>query len=256
MSIRRTPVQTGFSLVEMAVVLAIIGLLLGGMLLPLSAQIELQNANETQRRLDMAREALLGFAMTNRRLPCPASTTSQGLEVPLGGGTCSTPLNGYIPAVTLGLLPVNSSQMFVDAWGNPIRYAVTNFSLSNPPKTYVTATPLLPFTTSDGIRTVYNGETVSGLAALLPNLSVCSAATCTAANTLTSNAVAVLFSTGKNTATGGIGTDEAANLNGDSVFVSHTPTPSTASGGEFDDIVQWLSPYLLYNRMIVGGALP
>ncbi len=257
----------GFSLVEMAVVLAIIGLLLAGMLLPLSAQIDQQNSNETQRRLDMARDALLGFATSNRRLPCPASATSLGVEVigtafTPGGGVCSFPWTGFIPAVTLGLLPVNSSQLFVDAWGNPIRYAVTDFSVAF---TVSGNAGTRPFTSTDGIRAVYNATSLTTLA---PDLRVCdtttgltgsgAAADCPAANQLTNNAVAVIFSTGKNTPSGGTGAHELANVNatGDRVFISHTPTPSTAAGGEFDDIVQWLSPYLLYNRMIVGGALP
>ena len=269
MRLPRRTLQSGFSLVEMAVVLAIIGLLLAGMLLPLGAQIDQQNTNETQRRLDLARDALLGFALTNRRLPCPASATSVGLEVisttfTPGGGVCNstTVWNGYIPAATLGLLPVNSSQLFVDAWGNPIRYAVTDFTLAF---TVSGTAGTRPFTSTDGMRAVYNAST-SGLAALLPDLRACTTATgitgsgasavCPAANVLSNNSVAVIFSTGKNSPTGGVGADEAANLNADRVFVSHTPNPSTATGGEFDDVMIWLSPYLLYNRMIVGGALP
>lgn len=252
---------TGFSLVEMAVVLAIVGLLLGGLLLPLGAQIEQQQMNETQRRLEMARDALVGFATANRRLPCPANATSLGVEVigtayASGGGACSLPWTGYVPAVTLGLLPVDSNKFYVDAWGNPIRYAVTDFS------TTVSGTAnVRPFTSTDAIRSVYNA---SSLTTLVPDLRVCSTATgisgsgasadCAASSTLISNAAAVVFSTGKNTPTGGTGTDEAANLNTDRAFVSHTPT--TATGNEFDDIVLWLSSYLLYTRMIAGGALP
>lgn len=261
---RRTP-NAGFSLVEMAVVLAIVGLLLAGILLPLSAQLDQQQTNETERRLDLARDAVLGFAATNRRLPCPANASSAGVEVfsaafTPGGGTCSVPWTGYIPAVTLGLLPVNGSQLFVDSWGNPIRYAVTDFAtaftVSGNPGTR-------PFTSTDGIRAVYNASSLSSLS---PDLYVCSAASaitgsgasaaCSGTSLSSNNAVAVIFSTGKNTSTGGTGADEAANLNSDRAFVSHTPAPSTATGGEFDDVVVWLSPYLLYNRMIVAGALP
>lgn len=254
----RRPSASGFSLVEMAVVLAIVGLLLAGLLLPLGAQIDQQNMNETQRRLETAREALIGFAIANRRLPCPASVTSLGVEDPSGGGTCTLPWTGYIPAVTLGLLPINSEMLFVDAWGNPIRYAVTHsttaFTVSGTPGTK-------PFTSTDGMRAVYNA---SSLAGLTPDLRVCatgagitgsaSTAECSTGNVLSNNAAVVIFSTGKNSPTGGTGTDELANINTDRAFVSHTPT--TAAGNEFDDVVLWLSPYLLYNRMISGGALP
>lgn len=55
------------------------------------------------------------------------------------------------------------------------------------------------------------------------------------------------------------GTDEAANpnpnsANNDQVFVSHPR--SAAAGNEFDDIVVWLSPDVLYNRMVAAGQLP
>jgi hypothetical protein len=52
------------------------------------------------------------------------------------------------------------------------------------------------------------------------------------------------------------GADEAANLNGDQVFVSRVRTSLGAAGGEFDDIVTWLSENVLYNRMVAAGQLP
>jgi len=280
----RRSIDSGFSLVEVSVVLVIVGLLLAGLLLPLGAQIEQQNMNETNRRLEMAREALVGFAVTNRRMPCPASLSSSGVEttpsaVSPGLGTCSNALTGYVPAVTLGLQPIDSgTRLFLDAWGNPIRYAVTDFAITFTSTGGTTYTSLRPFTYTDGLRTVYNGHS-NALLALAPDLRVCAmyagttsthvpivtspsvlCGTTTTAedNGLITNAVAVIFSTGKNTPTGGIGLDEAANLNGDRAFASHSPIPAGTSlaGGEFDDIVLWLSPFSLYNRMIVGGALP
>ena len=269
----------------MAVVLAIIGLLLAGLLLPLGAQIDQQNMNETQRRLESAREALLGFAVSNRRLPCPATLTSSGIEttanaVSPGLGTCTNALTGYLPAVTLGLQPVDTgTKLLLDAWGNPIRYTITDFFLTITSTGGTTYTSLRPFTYTDGIRTVYNSH-LDGLGGLFPDLRVCSmyagtttvhvpivgpplSATCGTTSTSEDNAliktaVAVIFSTGKNTPTGGTGLDELANLNGDRAFASHTPISSGTSlaGGEFDDILVWLSPWTLYNRMIVGGALP
>jgi hypothetical protein len=50
------------------------------------------------------------------------------------------------------------------------------------------------------------------------------------------------------------GTDEIANTNGDDNFVSHVP--SNVVGNEFDDIVVWLSPNILFNRMIAARKLP
>ena len=67
---------TGFSLVEMAIVLAIITLLLGGLLPTLSAQRGSQHISETRKQLEEIQQALVGYAIANGRLPCPASTSS------------------------------------------------------------------------------------------------------------------------------------------------------------------------------------
>ncbi len=64
----------GFTLVEMAVVLVIIGLLLGGLLIPLSTQMENDKRKETQATLAAIREALIGYAVINGSLrPAPAT---------------------------------------------------------------------------------------------------------------------------------------------------------------------------------------
>lgn len=244
---------SGFTLVEMAIVLVIIGLLLGGLLMPLSAQVEQQRIAETQKYLEQAKEALIGFAAANGRLPCPASATSNGVESPAGGGVCTNPYDGFLPAATLGLTPTDSLGYAADAWGGPqnrIHYAVTRANSS-------------AFTTGGGMQ-------ATGMGTLTPDLRVCSsAATITATqcsnpettNVLTTNAVAVIYSVGKNAASGGTGADESANpnpnsANNDPVFVSRPPSASGAPGGEFDDIVAWLSPNILYSRLIAAQRLP
>lgn len=241
---------SGFTLVEMAIVLVIVGLLLGGLLMPLGAQVEQHKISETQKALDEINQALIGFAVANGRLPCPASATSNGIESPLGGGVCTNPFNGFLPSVTLGLSQTDSQGYAVDAWGltqNRIRYAVSTANTS-------------AFTTLNGMQ-------ATTMATLAPDLRVCASATgitttaCSAAVSLTNNAVAIIYSLGKNAPTGGSGTDEAANpnpnsANNDQVFVSHTPTPATAANGEFDDIVTWLSPNILFNRMVTAQKLP
>ena len=239
--------QYGFTLVEIAVVMLVIALLLGGLLVPLSAQVELRRTSDTQKYLDEIRETLIGFAVSNGRLPCPATAASAGVESPSGGGACTNNYNGFVPAVTLGLAVVDDQGFAVDPWGNRIRYAVTNANGN-------------AFTTVSGMST-------TGLGTLAPNLLICSTATgisatsCAAGTALTSGVPAIIYSTGKNGGYGGTGVDEAANpnansANNDRVFVSHTPTTSSATNGEFDDIVTWLSPNVLYNRMIAAGRLP
>ena len=63
--------QDGFTLVELAVVIAIVGLILGAFLAPLRAQIDASRIRETERMLGEIRQALIGYAITRGALPCP-----------------------------------------------------------------------------------------------------------------------------------------------------------------------------------------
>ena len=134
----------GFSLLELAIALAVVGLLLGGLLIPLSTQVAQRNESATQKQLDEIKEALLGFAAANGRLPCPASAASKGLESFAAGGDASNgdcgnasggAFIGFVPGVTLGLSQVDAEGFAVDAWGNNpynrIRYAVSSDTLNS-----------------------------------------------------------------------------------------------------------------------------
>ncbi|HEY8856157.1 MAG TPA: prepilin-type N-terminal cleavage/methylation domain-containing protein [Rugosibacter sp.] len=243
--------QHGFSLIEIAIVLFIVSLLLGGMLLPLAAQQDMRNQGDTQKQITEAREALLGFAIANGRLPCPATAASNGIEAPVGGGLCTAPFDGYLPSVTLGLAPIDAQGFAVDGWGgntiNRIRYAVTTANAS-------------AFTTVNGMKTVT-------MTALAPDLKVCNAgsgvvspgtpaADCTAASSLATDAVAIIYSLGKNAATGGNGIDENHNPNPQSTIAADRVFISTQPSTTFDDQMIWLSKNILFNRMVVAGQLP
>ncbi|MCX7626861.1 MAG: prepilin-type N-terminal cleavage/methylation domain-containing protein [Methylophilaceae bacterium] len=255
----------GFSLVEMAVVLVILGLLLGAVLVPLSAQLDQKRLLETRARLENAREALLGYAMAHGRFPCPAAAPSPGVTAveafatsPSAGnpvnGICAGFFNGFLPGVTLGLTPANSSGYILDGWDNPIRYAVANLS-DDAYATYV-------FTKSAGMKNASGGAGMSWIATqnllfVCASASGITAADCgPATNRLTNGAVFIVYSTGKNTATGSPGADETANLNNDSVFVSHAPTANTAPNGEFDDVMDWASYSTVFGRLVSAGQLP
>ena len=62
--------QAGFTLIEMAMVLMIVALLLGGLLPTISSQAEQRHENDTRKQLDEIQQALIGFAIINGRLPC------------------------------------------------------------------------------------------------------------------------------------------------------------------------------------------
>jgi prepilin-type N-terminal cleavage/methylation domain-containing protein len=263
----RARAQPGFTLAELAIVLVIVSLLLGGVMAMVSAQTEQRNWNDTQSRLEAARDAILGYAIANGRLPCPANSTSAGAEVPLVpgvfcgsgntrdyyGGVVAGVTYGLMPAVTVGYQPVDTQGFALDAWGNRIRYAVS-----------LTPSVAAPnFTNKAALK-------ASGISVLPSDLVVCASApvstppTCgPAANSVTNQTtvVAILYSPGKNGRMPiTLGADEAANENraatNDAVFISHTPAPAGAIGGEFDDQVLWISVGTLYSKLIAAGVLP
>lgn len=236
-------------------VLAIVGLLMATAMYTLSAQTEQRNFEETRRRLEAARELLLGFAIVNGRLPCPATAASAGNEAITTPPNCDTAYGGFLPAKTIGYQVVDQGGFATDPWGARIRYAVSSVA-----PTGCAGTSTTPhFTNTTNLKA--NGITCQ------PNdLVVCrsatgiTATTCGAAtNALTNQTtvVAVVFSVGKNSASiGSGGIDEAANINGDRVFVSHPPAPVGATNGEFDDQLLWLTVGELYGKLISAGVLP
>ena len=240
-AIRSPLVQRGFTLTELTIVLVIVALLIGGMLLPLSAQRDIRSTDETLKRLAEAKEALLGFAVINRRLPCPADpkipsgSAGAGIEYPPSSEGCTTSIEGSLPWATLGLAET-------DAWGRRLSYRVTAGFAKTVPATQNASFILSP--SGDGTSPAGN----------IDILATSSGAT------LASKIPAVIISHGKN----GLGAflptgaqmdastdgDEQENYDSDADFVSKAATPS------FDDLVGFTSPAILLNRMISGGRLP
>lgn len=63
-------IQRGFTLIELAIVLVLLTVLAGGLLMPLTTQIETRRIAETQKTLEDARQAIMGYAMSS-----PATVT-------------------------------------------------------------------------------------------------------------------------------------------------------------------------------------
>jgi len=258
--LRRVPTSAGFTLIEMAVVIFVMALILGSILVPLSTQVEQRQSADTRRQLEEIKEALIGYAVAQpaARLPCPDKTVATGAGTPndgvedvdAGTGTCVRE-EGNVPWVTLGLPAI-------DPWGNRYRYRVS--------PAFAQGTPAAPF-----------GFVTQG------TLRVCSASTCAGGEAITevppslNAAVAVLLSHGPNgwgavsgstnalvlpvgcAAVAGCAAmsgNEIANGDDTIAFVSRAPSPSTSAVGEFDDIVIWLSPHVLKQRLVAAGKLP
>lgn len=238
--------QNGFTLIELAVVLMIVGLLLGGMLVPLSAQLEQRNITDTQKSLSEINEAIIGYALVNGRLPCPADPTiaTGSANAGISRATCTTAANstGVLPWATLGVSET-------DAWGNRFTYRVTpDFADAIGSGTYGGCTPSpIPTLASFGLCSV-------------GNLNVLSAAT--GGTTIAGSVPAVIISHGRNGAGAytqqgaqlavSSNADEQENSNGSSnnIYVSHALTQT------FNDLVVWISPNILFNRMVAAGKLP
>jgi type II secretory pathway pseudopilin PulG len=246
--------QYGFTLTEMAISFLIITLLLGGAIMTMTAQMEQRNQEETQRRLNAAVDAIMGYAVANRRLPCPASAGTTGDEAPAGGGTCTTWYGGFLPARTIAFQPVDSSGYGLDVWGNRIRYAVANLITS------CTGSSTTPhFTSAANLK-------ANGVSCLPNDLDVCntavgSSATACASTTVrvasTQTVAFIVYSTGKNGAVASsYGTDETENIDADRVFVTRTPSGSDSALGTFDDLMVIVPVGVLYSKLINAGVLP
>nr|VFJ87368.1 MAG: prepilin-type N-terminal cleavage/methylation domain-containing protein [Candidatus Kentron sp. LFY]VFJ87645.1 MAG: prepilin-type N-terminal cleavage/methylation domain-containing protein [Candidatus Kentron sp. LFY] len=227
----------GFTLIEMAVVIAIISLLLGGLLIPLGAQIESRRIRDTERQLGIIKGALIGFAITslNGRLPCP-DIDGDGVEdrAISQSATSCTQLEGELPWVTLGLART-------DAWGRPFRYA-----------------PDAAYADPAGISS--SPDTRSGLIVQDRTGSFLTDTTTSPSGLRFNGPAAILFSCGRD----GIpnqknDNDNALNTNAncmnsgvsDGVYTADIPRE-----GVFDDIVIWLSRNTLLNRLVAAGVWP
>lgn len=238
--------KNGFTLIEMAIVLMIVGLLLGGILVPLGSQIEQRKNSDTQKALAEIQEALIGYTLAYGRLPCPSDpSTTPGTS----RATCTTAADstGILPWITLGVGET-------DAWGNRYTYRVTSaFADAISDATYTsgcTSPDPSPAPTQASFALCSVG-----------NLTVLSAAT--GGVTIANNVPAVVISHGKQAAGAytttsssqtpvGSNPDEKANSDGSANlnYVSHPPTTT------FDDLLVWISPNILRNRMVAAGKLP
>ena len=261
---RRAP---GFSLIEMAFVLIIVTLLLGGLLVPFATQVEQKRIAETNKAMEEIKEALIGYALSHRStpdplisptppiqpyLPCPDTNGDGAEEARTAAGDCPAQ-EGQLPWVTLGTTPS-------DAWGNRFHYRVA--------------------------RRFANDQTGFGLSLTGADITICNIAPtgtpgtppiCPIANRVATTIPAVILSYGKN----GYGAlnantpavppapslakndsslasaDERTNITQtETFFVSRTITPAGTPATEFDDLVVWLSPNVLFNRMVAAGQLP
>ncbi len=246
--------------------LVIVALLFASAFVPLSTQLEVRNITDTRKQLEDIKEALIGFALNQGRLPCPADPTiatgsaNAGIERAACSVVAGT-VTGVVPWATLGLRET-------DAWGRRFTYRVSAaFAVSTPPNYGCSAAPN-PAPTMSSFALCAQGD-------MTVNTKNASDKT---ANAIANNVVAVIISHGRNgygasqptavyvTDPPATNVDEMTNKTvGTTAFVSRDRASDTngcsdvAAGApfcEFDDIVAWIPPTTLIARMAGAGKLP
>lgn len=255
--------QKGFTLIEIAIVLLIVSILLGYSVAMLPRQQELKQFKKADQEMNEIQQSIYAFAQVNGYLPCPAWYQASPLQTSNGfecrdanvteDGNCDPDgvtdptvqcdvWFGFVPGKTLGITGKYSAQgLLVDPWGNEYRYRVTSDDDDGD--------GFADFVVS-GQMGVSNNVTIANLK---PDLAVCntittSGTTCDdATETVITTAPVVILSTGKNVVAS---TLQDENLDADTVFISTTFSDS------YDDIVKWISPNVLYSKMIESDKLP
>ncbi len=127
---------SGFTLLELSIVLTIIAVMLGGAVAMFTAYSAKTTREDTDQRMRIVENALLNYRRANNRIPCPADITlatsvaNFGIEAATAG-TCTggTPaanfssgnsVAGGVPTKTLQL----PDEYAFDSWGRRIMYAV------------------------------------------------------------------------------------------------------------------------------------
>jgi type II secretory pathway pseudopilin PulG len=248
----------GFSLVELAIVLICISLLLIGLLGPLRTQLEARERQRAQQDLEEIKEALLGYAVAEGRLPCPDCTAApcpngapnNGLSdpevpaAPVPPTACSV-VQGNVPYATLGVAaddPWRSTQA-----PSPYRYRVTGMFADygpaggslDPLSACENGPARASFNLCDAGDIVVNNAAGAPIATQIP-------------------AIVLSYGENKNDVNLQIGgtasAAEAENTDGDATFVQKDYSRDDAQ--EFDDIVAWIPLNVLQNRLIQSGFLP
>ncbi len=239
--------DAGFTLIEIAVVLGILGFL-AFLLAPLATSlISASRVKETRGKVDPIKGAIVAFVVSNNRLPCPAIESLPSTDPNYGReattpGTCTgtTALvgggaRGVVPWLSLGL----NIDAVSDGFGRFYTFAVTT------------------------AQTAGSANTVPGMVGVF---AVHSSTPIAPANQLNAGnlAVYVLVSHGPNgfgafnpvsgaqTPFSG-GNDELANANTiDTTFVDKEFSDNAAN--PFDDIVTWVPPRDLLTALSAFGV--
>lgn len=194
----------GFTLIEIAIALIVFAVLAGAAIAALRTQMIYSRVAQTREQLREAREALASYAVAEQALPCPAEDRN---GIANTTSSCASKYKGFLPWQTLGLAST-------DAWGNPLRYAVSSGFVSS---------ATLTFATTGSLDVLVGGVNIDPAHAI---------------------AFAV-WSTGED-ATDASVTDPSA-----TPAISEAMVVAEAPGS--DDLMEWTSRYVLFGKMLAAA---
>lgn len=175
-------VKGGFTLPEVAIVVAMVGMLIGIGATAGLGILESARRSATQNGLDQLEAALMDYRITYNRLPCPAdareprSSATYGMEA-AGPGDCTGGLpqatrgpagdvvEGAVPFKTLGLPEAAST----DAWGRQYAYAVNRLVTGDEAMTHMTLSEQCDITVLDAGGGLHSGGAMYALVSFGPN---------------------------------------------------------------------------------------
>ncbi len=266
----RNKYQAGFSLIEIAVIMLILSVLLTSAVMSFSALHETGNITQAKKKLSEIEEALYGFAAAQGKLPCPTFPGAGGVENAMPPSmNCNDNLNlnsyiGFVPAKTLGIKgAVNCDGLLIDPWGRAYRYSVSN-SNSN----VSGANTFADFVVAGDIKNEGMGNVaINGDGYRVCNNTLVNCTTAPATSISSDNAVAIVLSMGKPRANSAIENENAGeitiasscgltayDLGNDRRYISSTRIEQ--AGSQFDDIIIWISPNILFKKMLDARQLP
>ncbi len=245
----------GFTLVEMAIVLVVIGMVLAGGIRVIGPIRDAQRVSETKLKLDLVEQALQVYVIQNGCLPCPADGTlptsngDAGLSSDDSGGPYEPALctadaciatNAVVPWKSLGLSEFDAS----DAWGNQFRYRVQGTAANGADGVQadegMTRTGTSDYPT--GTLTIDNLDTVAS-----PDST---AAVYVVISSGPDQSLALRAQTGAATANrhGQSGTDGQFLNSGSGATLAEGGLNSTDGAAHFDDIVRWRNAPFVVQR--------
>ncbi|MCA1975314.1 MAG: type II secretion system GspH family protein, partial [Caenispirillum sp.] len=112
--------EAGFTMLAMVVVVGAIGALILVNQVLGSAQRDQRMQTRTRDDMGAVVDALVAYASTYNRLPCPDTTAAPDGVAEIACTAAGSQANGVVPWVTLGLGPEDAG----DRWGNLLAYRV------------------------------------------------------------------------------------------------------------------------------------